>query len=44
MVRVALPVGVEGDGWDVAEAVLFFAVGPSYITGQVMAVDGGLGL
>jgi 3-oxoacyl-[acyl-carrier protein] reductase/pteridine reductase len=29
---------------DVAQAVLFFAAGPHFITGQVMAVDGGLGL
>jgi NAD(P)-dependent dehydrogenase (short-subunit alcohol dehydrogenase family) len=29
---------------DVAAAVLFFATGPHFITGQLMAVDGGLGL
>jgi 3-oxoacyl-[acyl-carrier protein] reductase/pteridine reductase len=29
---------------DVAQAVLFFAIGPHFITGQVLAVDGGLGL
>ncbi len=29
---------------DVAEAVLFFATGPSFITGQILVVDGGLGL
>jgi NAD(P)-dependent dehydrogenase (short-subunit alcohol dehydrogenase family) len=29
---------------DVAEAVLFFARGPHFITGQILAVDGGLGL
>jgi 3-oxoacyl-[acyl-carrier protein] reductase/pteridine reductase len=29
---------------DIAEAVLFFATGPHFITGQIMAVDGGLGL
>jgi 3-oxoacyl-[acyl-carrier protein] reductase/pteridine reductase len=29
---------------DVAQAVLFFAAGPHFITGQVLAVDGGLGL
>jgi 3-oxoacyl-[acyl-carrier protein] reductase/pteridine reductase len=29
---------------DVARAVLFFAAGPHFITGQVLAVDGGLGL
>jgi 3-oxoacyl-[acyl-carrier protein] reductase/pteridine reductase len=29
---------------DVAQAVLFFAEGPHFVTGQVLAVDGGLGL
>jgi 3-oxoacyl-[acyl-carrier protein] reductase/pteridine reductase len=29
---------------DVAAAVLFFATGPHFITGQLLAVDGGLGL
>ena len=29
---------------DVAAAVLFFATGPRFITGQVLSVDGGLGL
>lgn len=29
---------------DVAAAVLFFATGPHFITGQLIAVDGGLGL
>jgi 3-oxoacyl-[acyl-carrier protein] reductase/pteridine reductase len=29
---------------EVAEAVLFFATGPRFVTGQVLAVDGGLGL
>ena len=29
---------------DVAQAVLFFAAGPHFITGQVLAVDGGLGM
>ncbi len=33
-----------GSGDDIAEAVLFFATGPKFITGQVLAVDGGLGL
>jgi len=28
----------------VAAAVLFFATGPRFITGQVLSVDGGLGL
>lgn len=29
---------------EVADAVLFFAAGPHFVTGQVLAVDGGLGL
>ena len=29
---------------DVASAVLFFASAPHFITGQLLAVDGGLGL
>jgi len=29
---------------EVAQAVLFFASGPHFITGQLLAVDGGLGL
>jgi pteridine reductase len=28
----------------VSEAVLFFARGPHFITGQILGVDGGLGL
>lgn len=38
------PMRRNGTASDVAEAVLFFATGPSFITGQVLAVDGGLGL
>ena len=34
----------NGNGNDVAQAALFFATAPSFITGQVMYVDGGLGL
>jgi 3-oxoacyl-[acyl-carrier protein] reductase/pteridine reductase len=29
---------------DVAQAVLFFATGPHFVTGQILTVDGGLGL
>jgi NAD(P)-dependent dehydrogenase (short-subunit alcohol dehydrogenase family) len=29
---------------DVAEAVLFFAANSGFITGQILSVDGGLGL
>jgi pteridine reductase len=38
------PMKRNGSGEDVAKAVLFFATGPSFITGQILAVDGGLGL
>lgn len=38
------PMGRNGADKDVAEAVRFFATGPHFITGQVLAVDGGLGL
>ena len=29
---------------DVSAAVLFFATGPHFVTGQLLTVDGGLGL
>ena len=38
------PMGRNGAANDVAQAVLFFASGPHFITGQTLAVDGGLGL
>jgi NAD(P)-dependent dehydrogenase (short-subunit alcohol dehydrogenase family) len=38
------PMQRNGTPEDVAQAVLFFAAGPAFITGQVLAVDGGLGL
>ena len=38
------PMQRNGTATDVAEAVLFFAAGPAFVTGQVLAVDGGLGL
>ena len=38
------PMGRNGTPQDVAEAVLFFATGPHFITGQILGVDGGLGL
>ena len=38
------PMQRNGTASDVAEAVLFFAAGPAFVTGQVLAVDGGLGL
>ncbi len=38
------PMKSNGSGEDVAAAVAFFAAAPHFITGQVMFVDGGLGL
>ncbi len=38
------PMKRNGTAADVAAAVLFFATGPHFITGQLLAVDGGLGL
>ena len=38
------PNTVDGRGEEIAEAVLFFATSPQFITGQILAVDGGLGL
>ncbi len=38
------PMKRNGQAEDVAAAVLFFATGPHFITGQLLAVDGGLGL
>lgn len=38
------PMQRTGTPEEVAEAVMFFLTGPHFITGQVLAVDGGLGL
>jgi NAD(P)-dependent dehydrogenase (short-subunit alcohol dehydrogenase family) len=38
------PMRRNGTAEDVAEAVLFFATGPAFVTGQILTVDGGLGL
>ena len=38
------PMRRNGSVDDVAQAVLFFATGPHFVTGQVLVVDGGLGL
>ena len=38
------PMRRNGTANDVAEAVLFFAAGPKFVTGQILGVDGGLGL
>ena len=34
----------NGRGEEIAAAVLFFATAPQFITGQILAVDGGIGL
>jgi 3-oxoacyl-[acyl-carrier protein] reductase/pteridine reductase len=38
------PMRRNGSAGDVAQAALFFATGPSFVTGQILSVDGGLGL
>jgi NAD(P)-dependent dehydrogenase (short-subunit alcohol dehydrogenase family) len=38
------PMQRDGTASDIAAAVMFFATAPQFITGQVLAVDGGLGL
>lgn len=38
------PMRRNGTGKEVADAVLFFATAPHFITGQILVVDGGLGL
>ncbi len=38
------PMGRNGSAQEVASAVLFFAAGPGFVTGQILTVDGGLGL
>jgi 3-oxoacyl-[acyl-carrier protein] reductase/pteridine reductase len=38
------PIRRNGSGEEVASAVLFFATAPKFITGQILFVDGGLGL
>ena len=38
------PMRRNGTGDEIAAAVLFFATAPHFITGQVLCVDGGLGL
>jgi NAD(P)-dependent dehydrogenase (short-subunit alcohol dehydrogenase family) len=42
---VLTALGIEGDGWDVANAVAFLASDKArWITGQDLMVDGGYGL
>jgi NAD(P)-dependent dehydrogenase (short-subunit alcohol dehydrogenase family) len=38
------PMARNGRGDEIAAAVLFFATAPQFITGQILAVDGGIGL
>jgi 3-oxoacyl-[acyl-carrier protein] reductase/pteridine reductase len=38
------PMRRNGTGEEIASAALFFATAPHFITGQILAVDGGLGL
>ena len=38
------PLGRNGTADEVAQAVVFFAAGAEFITGQILTVDGGLGL
>lgn len=38
------PMGRNGTADDVAEAVLYFAANSRFVTGQILVVDGGLGL
>lgn len=38
------PMARNGRADEIAQAVLFFATAPQFITGQILAVDGGLGL
>ena len=38
------PMRRNGSGEEVAAAVLFFATAPKFITGQILFIDGGLGL
>ena len=38
------PMRRNGTAEDVADAVLFFATSANFITGQILTVDGGLGL
>ena len=38
------PMRRDGSPEDVVSALLYFAVAPAFVTGQVLAVDGGLSL
>jgi len=38
------PMQRNGRAEEIGSAVLFFAIAPQFVTGQILAVDGGLGL
>jgi 3-oxoacyl-[acyl-carrier protein] reductase/pteridine reductase len=38
------PMGRNGTAEEISQAVLFFAAGSGFVTGQILTVDGGLGL
>ena len=38
------PVGRAGSGDEIADAVVYFLKATNFVTGQVLQVDGGLGL
>jgi NAD(P)-dependent dehydrogenase (short-subunit alcohol dehydrogenase family) len=41
--RSASPLGIEGTGWDIGNAVVFLSSARArYITGQTLVVDGGI--
>lgn len=42
--KVKTPMQRNGTAEDIAEAVLFFATATRFVTGQILVVDGGLGL
>ncbi len=42
--KAKTPLLRNGTADDIAQAVLFFSTGPRFITGQILTVDGGLGL